>query len=151
MVNLDGDYTFPVIFNRLSGVVQCGEGRANLTRFQAKILLALIRSGATGASHDLLYEEIWTDEEKLPDIKIINVQVCNLRKRLHNGGIPSLVETLWGVGYAVTRTVNVVPVEDEITIRGDAIRLLRELLLRCRSRPADVLLAERVRQAVGLL
>ncbi len=36
-----------------------------------------------------------------PEMKIIDVFVCKLRRKLREAGVPSLIETVWGRGYTI--------------------------------------------------
>ena len=41
-----------------------------------------------------------------PEIKIIDVFVCKLRKKLTNSGLPGLIETIWGRGYMIRDNID---------------------------------------------
>lgn len=66
-----------------------------LTPHEAKLMAALLKRNE--ASKELLLELIYGPTEDLPEIKIIDVFVCKLRKKLKLFGVE--VHTLWGRGY----------------------------------------------------
>ena len=49
-----------------------------------------------------------------PEIKIIDVFVCKLRKKLANSGLPGIIETVWGRGYMIRDNIN----QDKILSKG---------------------------------
>lgn len=68
-----------------------------LTPHEAKLMVALLKR--TEASKEQLLELIYGLTEDLPEIKIIDVFICKLRKKLKVFGIE--VHTLWGRGYFI--------------------------------------------------
>jgi two-component system cell cycle response regulator CtrA len=40
-----------------------------------------------------------------PELKIIDVFICKVRKKLAEAGAPKLIETVWGRGYRMSRPV----------------------------------------------
>ena len=36
-----------------------------------------------------------------PEMKIIDVFICKLRRKLSEAGAPQLIETVWGRGYTI--------------------------------------------------
>ena len=140
----------PIILDRTTGIVTCGERTARLTGKEAAVFCAIADRNGQVALRDAIYAEVWTDEDNLPEIRIVDVLVCKIRSKLDTAGIQPCIGTIWGRGFCVKAgAVRVVPVDkDEITIRGSAVKLLRDLLTRTAARPADALLSEQVRQAV---
>jgi two-component system, cell cycle response regulator CtrA len=61
--------------------------------------LLVLRKGLT-LSKEALLTQLYrgTDE---PEMKIIDVFVCKLRKKLALAGAPDLVRTVWGLGYTI--------------------------------------------------
>jgi two-component system cell cycle response regulator CtrA len=41
-----------------------------------------------------------------PEMKIIDVFICKLRKKLARGGAPHLISTIWGRGYMIREPAN---------------------------------------------
>jgi two-component system, cell cycle response regulator CtrA len=62
--------------------------------------LLVLRKGLT-LSKEALLTQLYrgTDE---PEMKIIDVFVCKLRKKLALAGAPDLVRTVWGLGYTIS-------------------------------------------------
>ena len=50
-----------------------------------------------------------------PEMKIIDVFICKLRKKLAEAGMPNLIGTVWGRGYMVRDTA---PAVQAIAARG---------------------------------
>lgn len=61
-------------------------------------LLMLRRGSIVTKEHILAYLYNGMDE---PEVKIIDVFVCKIRKKLVVAGIPDLIETVWGRGYMI--------------------------------------------------
>ena len=36
-----------------------------------------------------------------PEMKIIDVFICKLRRKLNEAGAPGIIETIWGRGYMI--------------------------------------------------
>jgi two-component system cell cycle response regulator CtrA len=75
-----------------------------LTKFETRMLEALMGAGGAIKSKEALlaaaYADRWgTDDE--PEIKIVDVFVCKLRKKLTPHGIK--IETMFGQGYHLTQ------------------------------------------------
>lgn len=73
-----------------------------LTGKEASMLGVLMSRGL--CSKDLLMDQIYSDSfhatGELPELKIIDVFICKLRKKLKAFGI--VIDTQWGQGYALT-------------------------------------------------
>ena len=50
-----------------------------------------------------------------PEVKIIDVYICKLRRKLTEAGVNGLIETVWGRGYMI-RTPTVVPSRSEVRV-----------------------------------
>lgn len=70
-------------------------GLPHLTPTQQKLLAFLARFGAR--SRDQLYAAMYGDRLDPPEMKIIDVLVCKLRRALGSYGID--IQTKWGWGY----------------------------------------------------
>jgi len=67
-----------------------------LTGIEAKIYLALARGGLV--SKEQILESAYYDRvDDPPEIKIVDVFICKLRKKLKPYGVQ--ITTIWGVGY----------------------------------------------------
>ena len=84
--------------------------RFRLTKHEAAIFSVLMAANGSKTQEQLLAgayaDSFGTDDE--PEIKIIDVFVCKLRKKLKPHGV--FIETLWGQGY-------VVPPESKAAVR----------------------------------
>ena len=79
-----------------------------LTPKEASMLAALLRRHS--ANKEQLLAEMYAHRyhgDDLPEIKIVDVFVCKLRKKLAPHGIK--IETMWGVGY-------VLPMESRVAL-----------------------------------
>jgi two-component system, cell cycle response regulator CtrA len=90
----------PLVLNLDSRQVTVGERPVQLTGKEFSILeLMMLRKGAVlskGAFLNHLYGGL--DE---PDVKIIDVFICKLRKKLQEAGSGRIIETVWGRGYMI--------------------------------------------------
>ena len=43
-------------------------------------------------------------QQRLPEIKTIDVHICKLRAKLAKAGATFCIETVWGVGYRMEET-----------------------------------------------
>jgi DNA-binding winged helix-turn-helix (wHTH) protein len=74
-----------------------------LTRQEARLLLILERSKDRIASKEALLNRLYVETPNdLPDVKIIDVFICKLRKKLATSEYR--IDTVWGVGYKLIRT-----------------------------------------------
>lgn len=71
-----------------------------LTRAQEAVAWAIYRAGDAVATKDHIYRTIYPDGEEDRDPKVIDVFVCQLRKKL--GPMQITIETVWGRGYRFT-------------------------------------------------
>jgi len=78
-------------------------------------LLMLLRDGRTRSKEQLLAGIYWrSNDDDAPDIKIVDVFICKIRKKIAGSGIE--IGTAWGSGYYVE---NVAPLE--AVLRGEAV------------------------------
>ncbi|MCP1230036.1 response regulator transcription factor [Acetobacter indonesiensis] len=100
------NYTQPVLqvgnlvldFNTQS--VSVDDQMVHLTGKEFAILeLLALRKGAS-LSKETLLNHLYGGRDE-PDIKIIDVFVCKLRKKLHAAGAKDLIATIWGRGYVL--------------------------------------------------
>lgn len=74
----------------------------NLVRLTGKeyaILEMLILRRGVLISKTTILNYLYTNTEGEPDMKIIDVFVCKLRKKLQKAGAGDLISTMWGQGY----------------------------------------------------
>ncbi len=91
------------------GMVQSGDRvtrlqRAyDLTENEARILLFLFDRRGSTVPHGAVMNALYSDSpDSEPQIKIISVYVCKLRKKLAERMGADAIATVWGVGYALT-------------------------------------------------
>lgn len=70
-----------------------------VSRLTARTALAIMDKGF--APREVLFDMLYGDDLDQPDIKIIDVEVCLLRRKLKPVGIK--IDKVWGVGYSVTK------------------------------------------------
>lgn len=75
-------------------------GVAGLTRKEACVVSTLVRRSP--ATKQRLYDALYglAVDADTPEPKIVDVFICKIRKKLTPHGI--LIDTIWGVGYAIT-------------------------------------------------
>ncbi|UFK26651.1 CzcR-like response regulator [Roseobacter phage RDJL3] len=72
-----------------------------MTVLEARLFLILKRSPGMQASKDSLLNRLYAEQiDDAPEVKIIDVFVCKMRKKLK--GTNWKIETIWGVGYKLT-------------------------------------------------
>ena len=105
----------PVLLNQDSRQVTVDDRPVQLTGKEFSILeLMMLRKGAVlskGAFLNHLYGGL--DE---PDVKIIDVFICKLRRKLMQAGAGTMIETIWGHGYMI-REPRCVPAPDAAAAR----------------------------------
>lgn len=80
---------------------------SNIVRLTAKeyaILEMLILRRGVLISKTTILNYLYADSQDEPDMKIIDVFVCKLRKKLQNAGAGDLISTMWGQGYIFHQT-----------------------------------------------
>ncbi len=69
-----------------------------LTKMQARTLVIMQRAGNRVLSKAKILEILYdASSDAIPDVKVIDVYVCHLRRKL--AGSPLSIRTVWGVGY----------------------------------------------------
>lgn len=87
----------------------------NLTPQESKLLVCLMKAKGATCSKERLLNWLYSlraDQDGVPEIKIIDVFVCKLRKKIRLYGFD--IETIWGQGYAMHRdqTVGILALKD---------------------------------------
>jgi two-component system, cell cycle response regulator CtrA len=100
-----------LVVDLASKTVQVKGARVHLTGKEYQILeLLAMRKGAV-LTKDMLISHLYRGMDE-PDLKIIDVFMCKLRKKLTNASDgKSFIETAWGNGYMLIE-----PIEDEVRI-----------------------------------
>ena len=113
---------------------------ARLTKTHVRIIEALALANNTMTINDLI-AFVWADRDLDDAENTLSVQVCKMRQRIASAGIDPLIQTLWGVGFRITRTLNVVrPCDASVILPPDIAKITRRL---CETHPNHVL-ADRV-------
>src|SRR5580658_10594818 len=77
------------------------EGRmVPLTGKEFAILEALVMRKGVVLSKEVLLDQLYGGRDE-PEMKIIDVFVCKLRKKLAEAGVHNMISTEWGRGYAI--------------------------------------------------
>jgi len=102
------------------------EGHAiHLTGKEYAILeLLILRKGIVLAKESFLNHLYGGMDE--PEIKIIDVFICKLRKKLADAGIRNLIGTVWGRGYILKdNDTGILPAKAAVGSPNDAVSLTR--------------------------
>lgn len=90
----------PIVLDMDSNIVTVEGETVHLTEKEYRILeLLFLRSGSIVAKESFLNHLYGGNDE--PDIKIIDVFVCKLRRKLAQAGAGEVITTVWGRGYIV--------------------------------------------------
>jgi two-component system, cell cycle response regulator CtrA len=94
--------TGPVAIDLAARTVEVDGRRVGLTGKEYAILEMLsLRKGMT-LTKEMFLTHLYGGRDE-PELKIIDVFICKLRKKLHQAGAPSsgCIETVWGRGYSL--------------------------------------------------
>jgi hypothetical protein len=72
-----------------------------VTRQQGSLLSVLIRRNEVSKDmmHQIIEQSRGPDKDEPTDPKMVDVVICNLRKRLKKTPLMGVIETMWGCGY----------------------------------------------------
>jgi DNA-binding response OmpR family regulator len=84
-------------FEAASGIVVRFGQFAALTRAEAEMLQILIDAKSAVMSKEKLLTSLYWQENDEPNIKMIDVWICKLRKKISPLGLN--IQTIWGNGY----------------------------------------------------
>ncbi len=90
---------------RLNGVIlEMGAKSISLTKTEAALVDRLMKDWGKCVRKEVLHDEIYAlDPDGGADVKIIDVVIHNVRKKLRDKQIPLHIETHWGAGYELRR------------------------------------------------
>jgi two-component system cell cycle response regulator CtrA len=89
-----------LVVNLDTRTVEVRGRRLHLTHKEYQMLeLLALRKGAT-ISKEMFLNHLYGGMDE-PELKIVDVFICKLRKKLSAAGVPGVVETVWGRGYLV--------------------------------------------------
>lgn len=74
--------------------------RVDLTGKEFQVLKLLAMRRDTILSKEVFLDNLYGGMDE-PDMKIIDVFICKLRKKLQAAGAPALISTVWGSGYVL--------------------------------------------------
>ena len=80
--------------------VRRGERQINLTAREFKLLEFMARNPRRVLSRDLLLSRIWGQDSGVAS-NVVDVYIGYLRKKVDSGEESRLIQTVWGVGYAL--------------------------------------------------
>jgi two-component system, cell cycle response regulator CtrA len=88
----------PLTLNLDSRVVTINDETVRLSKKEFSILELLTLRRGTVLTKEAFLSHLYDGKDE-PEIKIIDVFICKLRKKLAEAGANSLIETVWGRGY----------------------------------------------------
>lgn len=80
--------------------VTCNGQQIPLTVKEYQVLELLVLRKNMTIGKDVFLDHLYGGRDE-PEIKIIDVFVCKLRKKLDAAGLPDLIDTAWGRGYVI--------------------------------------------------
>lgn len=80
-----------------------GEHEVVLTKTEFELLAALMRSPDRAFDRDTLLDRVWGDWYS--DAHVVDVTVARLRRKLADAGLPTVIDTIRGVGYRLAAPV----------------------------------------------
>lgn len=89
-----------MIFDMGKGVVTYLDAKAELTKNEIGILVALLEQKGRIVTRDRLMERLWESDSFIDD-NTLTVNVARLRKKLEEIGIHDMIKTRKGIGYVV--------------------------------------------------
>lgn len=73
----------------------------DLTRQEIACLVLLAYHPGVTQTKDNFLNALYADKKKEPDMKVIDVFISKIRKKLDAAGAPGIIETVWGRGYVM--------------------------------------------------
>lgn len=90
----------PLKINLATKTCEVAGAPVHLTRKEYEMLeLLMLRKGLT-LTKDAILTALYGGMDE-PELKIIDVFICKLRRKLTNAGAGGLIETVWGRGYVI--------------------------------------------------
>lgn len=89
-----------VILNLLDTAVSCGDGKAELTKNEFRIMQILMENRGRVVSRDEIMTALW-ENDSFVDENTLTVNITRLRKKLESIGITDYIITRKGMGYIV--------------------------------------------------
>lgn len=98
---------------------------SHLTKLECRLLEEVLTRGGKTVSKEMLLSAMYADRVDEPELKIIDVFVCKVRRKLGEHG-PKIIETVWGQGYRAGQGYAWSPLAASATLVVDAVT--RDLL-----------------------
>ena len=98
----------------------------HLTGKEYSILELLVMRKGMVLTKDVFLNHLYGGMDE-PEIKIIDVFICKLRKKLAQAGAGNVIGTVWGRGYTVRDTAHAAPAPAPIAFRPEPIRARHEV------------------------
>jgi two-component system cell cycle response regulator CtrA len=95
----------PIELNQDSRQVHVDGELVHLTGKEYAILELMVLRRGTVLTKDAFLNHLYGGMDE-PEMKIIDVFICKLRKKLARGGAPHLISTIWGRGYMIREPAN---------------------------------------------
>jgi DNA-binding response OmpR family regulator len=89
----------PVTIYRERGMAVAGGKFALLTGSETDVLTILARAFPRIVTKQAIMDGLYGDQNEEPDIKIVDVFICKLRKKIAPLGVE--IDTAWGNGYGL--------------------------------------------------
>ena len=103
--------------------VQISGTPVHLTAKETTVLeLLMLRKGLI-ITKDMLLNHLYGGMDE-PEMKIIDVFVCKVRKRLERAGLRNAIETVWGHGYIMRSPATLTPASHATTVGDPPTRLV---------------------------
>ena len=87
-----------MVIDLLSRTVTVGDKYINLTPKEFDILALMARNQCRIFTREILLHEVW-GTNYYGNFRTVDTLIKRLRKRLKSAGVPSYINTVWGVGY----------------------------------------------------
>jgi two-component system cell cycle response regulator CtrA len=103
--------------------------RVHLTGKEYAILELLVMRKGMVLTKDVFLNHLYGGMDE-PEVKIIDVFICKLRKKLAEAGAANVIGTVWGRGYTVRDVAALAPSipANPVPYRGEPVRMQRELV-----------------------
>lgn len=98
--------TGDLVVNLDAKTVEVGGQLVHLTGKEYQMLELLTLRKGTTLTKEMFLNHLYGGRDE-PELKIIDVFICKLRKKLHDVGVGHLIETMWGRGYVLRDPENI--------------------------------------------
>jgi DNA-binding response OmpR family regulator len=114
----------PLSVDLMTGDAYIDDARIHLTPKEAELLLLMARRKGSVVSRETMMSALYSDSDDVPDLKILDVFICKMRKKITDLStkypvLGSVIGTVWGRGYEL---INYAPEELRFSIGPLALR-----------------------------